>query len=42
MRIFYLSPAEFPELYAMRDEREHVPEIEARRLLALINKSSGG
>jgi hypothetical protein len=42
MRMFYLSPAEFPEIYAMREERERVPEIGARRLLALINKSSGG
>ncbi len=37
MRMFYLAPEEFPELYAMKDEKEDLPQLNARRLLALIN-----
>jgi hypothetical protein len=38
MRIFYLYREEFPEIYAMSEEKDRVPEIGTRRLLALINK----
>jgi hypothetical protein len=37
MRIFYLYEEEFPEIYAMREEKRVAPEIGIRRLLELIN-----
>ena len=37
MRIFYLFPEEFPEIYAMKDEVKRLPEIGIRRVLQLIN-----
>jgi len=37
-RLFYFFPEEFPELYAMRAERQRVPAIGIRTLLRLINE----
>ena len=37
MRMFYLFPEEFPELYGMREAKRRLPEAAVRRVLSIIN-----
>jgi hypothetical protein len=41
MRMFYLYPEEFPEIYAMKKEKALVAEIGIRRLLETLNGGAG-
>jgi len=41
MRMFYLYPEEFPEIYAMKKEKALVAEIGIRRLLQTLNGGAG-
>ena len=36
MRMFYLYPSQFPEIYALEDTKAPVAETGVRRLLAII------